>query len=114
VSTGIEEWDLVSKSVLIPGFSLTLYSMAYIILIRSIRLSQGIIQAHDSPPPSHSTSTIQSLRNLLSTLVPFLFDPKSTWKAKGLREVEEEVFGGFEDVEMVSPRQLRRSWRYEN
>jgi len=46
---------------------------------------------------------MQSLKNLSSTLVPFLFDPKSTWKAKGLREVEEEVFGGVEDVEMVSP-----------
>lgn len=77
--------------------------MAYIILIRSIRLPQGIIQAHTSSPPSHSTTTMQSLKNLSSTLVPFLFDPKSTWKAKGLREVEEEVFGGVEDVEMVSP-----------
>jgi len=82
--------------------------MAYIILIRSIRLPQGIIQAQTSSPPSRLTSTIQSLKNLLSTLVPFLFDPKSTWKAKGLREVEEEVFGGIEDVEMVSPGQLRR------
>ena len=88
-------------------------SMAYIIVIRSIRLTQGTIQAHTSSP-SHSMSTTQSLKNLLSTLVPFLFDPKSTWKAKGLSDVEEEVFGGHEDVEMVNPGQLRASWRYKN
>lgn len=43
---------------------------------------------------------VEELEAMLRGTVEFLFDPKSAWKARGMRDVEDAVRGGVDEDEV--------------
>jgi hypothetical protein len=56
---------------------------------------QNLLSSSD-PKSGGANKKVERIRAFLKGTVGFLFDPRSTWKAGGMADVEGEVYGGLD------------------
>ncbi|KAG7528527.1 hypothetical protein FFLO_06083 [Filobasidium floriforme] len=99
--------EAVSGKISIPEtvvmglrFNLMAICLAYVITIKTFIPGTGTLQnllsSSDLKTGNTNDRKVERIRASLKGTVGFLFDPRSTWKAGGMADVEGEIYGGMD------------------
>lgn len=89
-----------STRTFVNAFSHATCSLAYVITIKTFIPRTGTLQnllsSSDLKTGNTNDRKVERIRAFLKGTAGFLFDPRSTWKAGGMADVEGEVYGGLD------------------